>query len=122
MLVADIRLQNFNEANDFCFTVFRELSASLNDTAVTESLLTEPDISHIIKVDPCFKHKFKLGFTAYGISEIAQQLTDITELFPTIWEDHGLLINLPKQDWMVINLKEDTEPQSGKMYLISHHD
>ena len=84
MLVTDIGLQNFSEVSDFCFTVFTELSALPNDTAVTELLLTEPDINHITKVDPCFEYKSKLGFTAYEISKIMQQLTDITELFSTI--------------------------------------
>ena len=84
MLVAGMGLQIFSEASDFCSTAFTELSVPLNDTAVIEPLLTEPDISHIIKVDPCFKHKSKLGFTAYGTSEIMQQLTDITESFSTI--------------------------------------
>ena len=120
MLVADIGLQIFSEASDFCFTAFMKLSASLNDTAVTELLLTESDINHIIKVDPCFKHRSKLGFTAYGTPEIAQQLTDVAESFSTIWENHSLLVNLSKQDWMVINLKEGAEPQSGKVYLVSH--
>ena len=72
MLITDIELQNFSEINNFCFIMFKELSASLNDTAVTELLLTEPDTSHIIKIDPHFKHRFKLGFTAYGIPEITQ--------------------------------------------------
>ena len=84
MLVADIGLQIFSEANDFCFTVFTELSVPLNNTAVTGLLLTEPDINHITKVDPHFKHKFKLKFTVYGISKIVQQLANIAELFSTI--------------------------------------
>ena len=57
---------------------------SLNDTAVIEPLLTESDTSHITKVDPCFKHRFKLGFTVYRIPEIMQQLIDVAELFSTI--------------------------------------
>ena len=70
MFVASIELQNFSKINDFCFTVFKELSASLNDTAVIGLLLTESDISYITKVDLCFKYRFKLGFTAYETSEI----------------------------------------------------
>ena len=81
MLIASMELQNFSEASDFCFITFKELPAPLNDTAVTELLLTEFDINYIIKVDPCFKHRFKLRFTAYETSEITQQLTDVTELF-----------------------------------------
>ena len=84
MFVIDIKLQNFNEANDFCFIIFKKLSTLLNDTAVIKLLLTKPDTSYIIKVNPCFKHRFKLGFTAYGTPEITQQLTDVTKLFPTI--------------------------------------
>ena len=84
MLAADMRLQIFSEASDFCFITFRKLSASFNDTAVTRSLLIESDISPIIKIDLCFKHKFKLDFTAYEILKITQQLTDITKLFFTI--------------------------------------
>ena len=110
MLVISMKLQSFSEASDFCFTVLKKLPASLNDTAVMGLLLTEPDTSHITKVDPCFEHRSKLGFTAYGTPEIMQQLTDITELFSTVWEDHGLLVDLSKQDWMAINLKEGTEP------------
>ena len=98
MLVADIRLQIFNETNDFCFTVFMKLFTLFNDTAVIKLLLTESDTNHIIKVNSHFKHRFKLGFTAYRTSEIMQQLTDVAESFPTIWEDHGLLVDLPKQD------------------------
>ena len=96
MLIADMRLQIFSEASDFCFTVFMKLFASLNDTAIIELLLTEPDINHIIKVNSHFKHRFKLRFTVYETSEIAQQLTNVTKSFLTIWEDHGLLVNLPK--------------------------
>ena len=84
MFVADIRLQNFSKVSDFCFIAFKELPALFNDTAVIKLLLTEPDTSYIIKIDPCFKYRFKLGFTTYEISEITQQLTDITELFSTI--------------------------------------
>ena len=51
MLVADMRLQIFSEANDFCFITLIELSASLNDTAVMGLLLTESDINHITKID-----------------------------------------------------------------------
>ena len=98
MLVASIELQTFNEANDFCFTVLMKLSAPLNNIAVTGSLLTEPDTNHITKVDPHFKHKFKLGFTAYRTSEIMQQLINIAKSFSTIWENHGLLVDLSKQD------------------------
>ena len=122
MLVASIGLQTFSGASDFCSTTLMELLMPPNDTAVTGSLLTEPDTSHITKVDPCFKHRSKLGFTAYGIPEIMQRLADVAESFPTIWEDHGLPVNLPKQDWMVINLKEDAEPQPGRVYPVSHHD
>ena len=84
MLVAGMELQTFSGASDFCSTVLTELLMPLNDTAVTEPLLTEPDTSHITKVDLCFKHRFKLGFTAYETPEITQWLTDITESFPTI--------------------------------------
>ena len=97
-----------------------KLFTSFDDTAVTGSLLTEPDINHIIKIDLCFEHKFKLGFTIYEISEIVQQLTDIAKSFSTIWKDHGLLMNFFKQDWIVINFKKDAELQSKRMYLISH--
>ena len=117
-----MRLQNFSGASNFCSTAFKKLFASLNDTAVTELLLTELNTNYITKIDPHFKHKSKLGFTAYETSEIAQQLTDIAKSFSTIWKDHGLLIDLPKQDWMAINLKEGAEPQSGRMYPVSHHD
>ena len=122
MLVADMGLQIFSEASDFCSTVLMELSVPPDDTAVMRPLLTEPDTSHITKVDPHFEHRSKLGFTAYGTPEIVQQLADVAESFPTIWKDHGLLVDLPKQDWMVINLKEDAESQPGKVYLVSHHD
>ena len=122
MLVAGMGLQIFSGASDFCSITFMELLMPLNDTAITGPLLTEPDISHITKVDPHFKHRFKLGFTAYGTPKIAQQLADVAESFPTIWEDHGLPVDLPKQDWMVINLKEGAEPQSGRVYLVSHCD
>ena len=109
MLVASIGLQIFSGASDFCFTAFMKLSASSDDIAVTELLLTELNINHITKVDPHFKHRFKLGFTVYEISKIIQQLTNVAESFFTIWENHGLLVDLPKQDWMVINLKKGTE-------------
>ena len=122
MLVASMRLQIFSEASDFCFIALTELSALFDDIAVTGSLLTEPDINHIIKINPCFKHRSKLGFTAYEILKIMQQLTDIVKSFSTIWEDHGLLVDLFKQDWMAINLKEDTESQSERMYLVSHQN
>ena len=120
MLVAGMGLQTFSEASDFCSTTLTELPAPPNDTAITGPLLTEPDTSHITKVDPHFKHRSKLGFTAYGTSEITQQLTNITKSFPTIWEDHGLPVDLSKQDWMAINFKEGTESQSEKMYSVSH--
>ena len=84
MLVAGMRLQTFSKTSDFCFIVLTELPAPFNNTAVTRLLLTEPDINHITKVDLHFEHRSKLGFTAYGTSEITQQLTDIAELFPTI--------------------------------------
>ena len=84
MLVASIGLQTFSEASDFCFTVFMELSASFNDTAVIELLLIKSDINYITKIDSCFKHRFKLGFTVYETSEIVQQLINIAKLFPTI--------------------------------------
>ena len=61
-------------------------------------LLTKPNTSHITKVDPHFKHRFKLGFTAYRTSEIMQWLADVAKLFPTIWKDYGLLVDLPKQN------------------------
>ena len=122
MLAAGMRLQTFSGANDCCFIMLKKLPASLDDTAVTEPLLTEPNISHITKVDSCFKHKFKLGFTAYRILEIVQQLTNIAELFSTIWEDHGLSVDLSKQDWMAINLKKGTELQSERVYPVSYHD
>ena len=122
MLVADMGLQTFSGASDFCSIMLMELPVPPDDTAVTGPLLTEPDTSHITKVDPHFKHRFKLGFTAYEISEIMQQLTDVAELFSTIWKDYGLLVDLPKQDWMVINLKEGAEPQPGRVYLVSHGD
>ena len=109
MLAADMRLQTFSRANDFCFTVLMKLLAPLDNTAVTELLLTEPDTSHITKVDPCLKHRFKLGFTVYSTSEITQQLTDVMKSFSTIWKDHGLSVDLSKQNWMIINLKEDVE-------------
>ena len=109
IFAAGIGLQTFSEASDCCFITFRELPASLNDTAVTGPLLTEPDTSHITKVDPHFKHRSKLGFTAYGTSEIVQQLTNIIKSFSTIWKDHGLSVNLFKQDWMAINFKEGAE-------------
>ena len=109
MFVAGIKLQIFSEASDFCSIVFMKLLMPSDDTAVTGSLLTEPDISHITKVDSHFKHKSKLGFTAYGTSEIVQWLANIAELFSTIWEDHSLLVDLSKQNWMMINLKEDAE-------------
>ena len=98
MLVIDIRLQTFSKANDFCSTALTELLTSPNDTAVTGSLLTESDTSHITKVDPHFKHRIKLRFIAYGTSEITQQLTNVTKSFPTIWKDHGLPVDLSKQD------------------------
>ena len=122
MLIVNMRLQNFSEASNFCFITFRKLSTSLDNTAVIKLLLTEPDTSHIIKVNPCFEHKSKLRFTAYGIPEIAQWLTNIAKLFSTIWKDHGLLVDLPKQNWMAINLKKGAEPQPGRVYLVSHHD
>ena len=122
ILIADMELQTFSEASDFCSTVLTELPAPLNDTAVTEPLLTEPDTNHIIKINPHFEHKSKLGFTAYEISKIMQQLTNIAESFSTIWKDHGLLVDLSKQDWMAINLKEDAESQPGKVYPVSHCD
>ena len=122
MLITDMELQIFSEVSDFCSTMLTELPVPPDNTAVTESLLTKFDINHITKVDLCFKHKFKLGFTVYGTPEIVQQLIDVAELFPTIWEDHGLPVNLPKQDWMAINLKEGTEPWPGRMYLISHYN
>ena len=84
MFVTDIELQNFSEVSNFCFTMFKELFALFDDTAIIELLLTEFNISHIIKVDPHFKHRFKLRFIVYRTSEITQQLTDITELFSTI--------------------------------------
>ena len=120
MFVVSMELQTFSKASDFCSTVFIKLSAPFNDTAVTGSLLTEPNINYITKIDSCFKHRFKLGFTAYGIPEIMQQLTNVAKSFLTIWEDYGLPVDLPKQDWMVINLKKDAEPQPGKVYLVSH--
>ena len=98
MLVVDIKLQIFNKVSNFCFTVFTKLPVLFNNTAVTELLLTEFNINHITKINPHFKHKFKLRFTAYEILEIVQQLTDVAELFSTIWEDYGLLMNLPKQN------------------------
>ena len=64
--------------------MFIELLMSFNDTAVTESLLTKLNINHITKIDSHFKYKFKLRFTVYKISEIAQQLINITESFFTI--------------------------------------
>ena len=115
-------LQIFSEASNFCFTVLIELFISFDDTAVTGLLLTKSDINHIIKVDPYFKHKFKLRFTVYGTPEITQQLINITKSFSTIWKNHGLSVNLSKQDWMAINLKEGAEPQSGKVYPVSHWD
>ena len=72
MLVTNMKLQNFNETSDFCFIVLKELPVSFNDTAVTESLLTESDINHITKINPHFKYKFKLRFTAYETSKIVQ--------------------------------------------------
>ena len=122
MLAAGMGLQIFSGASDCCFTTLKELPAPLNDTAVTGLLLTKPNTSHIIKVDPHFKHRFKLGFTAYGTPEITQQLINVAESFSTIWEDHGLPVDLPKQDWMAINLKKGTEPQPGKVYSVSHHN
>ena len=98
MLIASMGLQIFSEASDFCSTVFMKLFALFDDTAVTGLLLTEPDTSHITKVDLCLKHKFKLGFTAYDTSEITQQLTDITESFFTIWKDYSLPVDFSKQD------------------------
>ena len=117
-----MRLQNFNEVNNFCFTALKKLSALLNDTAVMRLLLTEFDISYIIKVDLYFKFKFKLKFTVYKISEITQQLTNITELFSTIWKNHDLSVNHFKQNWMAINFKENTESQSEKIYSILHYN
>ena len=122
MLAAGMGLWIFSKASDCCSTVLKELPTPLDDTAVMGLLLTKPDTSHITKVDPCFKHRSKLGFTAYGTPEIAQQLTDVAKSFPTIWEDYGLLVDLPKQDWMAINLKEGAEPQPGRVYLVSHCD
>ena len=84
MFITSIKLQSFSEANDFCSITFKKLFASLNDTAVTESLLTELNINHIIKIDSYFKHKFKLKFTAYKTSEITQQLINIIKLFSII--------------------------------------
>ena len=84
MFVASMELQIFSEVSDFCFITLTELSALLNNITVMESLLTEPDINHITKINPHFKHKFKLRFTAYETLEITQQLTDIAELFSTI--------------------------------------
>ena len=122
MLVASMGLQTFSGASDFCSTALTELLAPPNDTAVTGPLLTEPDTSHTTKIDLCFKHRSRLGFTAYRIPEIMQQLTDVAESFPTIWEDHGLSVDLSKQDWMAINLKEGAESQPGRVYPVSHHD
>ena len=120
MLIINIELQTFSEANDFYFIMLTKLSASLNNTAITRLLLIKSDINHIIKVNSYLKHKSKLRFTAYNISEITQQLINITKSFFTIWKDHNLSVNLFKQNWIMINFKKDAELQSERMYSVLH--
>ena len=101
------------------FSKINTITSSVLSTT-TNCHLSQVNISSsTVIIDSVLKHILFNDVIVYEESNVASRITEIVNVFSTIWNDQRTIVDISENQWMSITLKSNAKLKSARIYSVS---